>query len=141
MICFLKKSTSIGYFFISVINFFCRFDLSVLYCVFETNPLVSIALGWAANLSYTLLSTMLLSLLKSPGTLFSLSVSILSTSVFNLAKSAFAAKLDVLAPVAPFKSAFVANLVYFSLFYENVKWFRKKLTILYKNIFFYQSNY
>ena len=79
---------------------------------------------------------MLLSLLKSPGTLFSLSVSILSTSVFNLAKSAFAAKLDVSAPVAPFKSAFVANLVYFSLFYQNVKWFRKKLTILYKNIFF-----
>ena len=59
------------------------------------------------NLSYTLflttlLSTTLLSLNKSKGTVFNLSISILSTIDFKLAKSHFAAKLDVSTPVAFF---------------------------------------
>ena len=58
------------------------------------------------NLSYTVfltsLSTTLLRLNKSKGTVFNLSISILSTSAFKLAKSDFAAKLDVSTPVAFF---------------------------------------
>ena len=50
----------------------------------------------------------MLSLLKSTGTVFNLSTSILSTSAFKLAKSDFAANLEVSTPVAFFKSAFVA---------------------------------
>ena len=44
--------------------------------------------------------TTLLSLLKSAGTAFNLSTSILSTSPFKLAKSDFSAKLEVSIPVA-----------------------------------------
>ena len=73
-----------------------------------TNPLVSmvLALTLATNLSYTVfsttsLSTTLFSLLKSARAAFSLSISVLSSSAsFRLAKSDFAAKLDVLTPVA-----------------------------------------
>ena len=58
------------------------------------------------NLSYTVfltsLSTTLLRLNKSKGTVFNLSISILSTSAFKLAKSDFAVKLDVSTPVAFF---------------------------------------
>ena len=52
--------------------------------------------------------TTLLNLLKSTGTCFNLSTSILSTSVFVQAKFGFSAKLEVLIPVASVKSAFVA---------------------------------
>ena len=46
----------------------------------------------------------------------------LSTSALKLAKSDFAATLDVLAPIAPFKSAFVAywDLIQLSHFHQNV---------------------
>ena len=65
------------------------------------------------NLSYTVflttsLSTTLLRLIEPAGTVFNLSISILSTSAFKLAKSDFAAKLDVPNSVIPFKSDFVA---------------------------------
>ena len=75
--------------------------------------LVSTLLTFAMNLSYTLflttsLFTILLSLLKSAETGFSLSTSISSTTAFNLAKFAFNARLDVLILSACFKSAFVA---------------------------------
>ena len=67
----------------------------------------------ATNLSYTVflttsLFTTFCSLLKSVGTVFNLCTSNLSTPAFNLAKSNFAARLDVSTHVAPFKSAFVA---------------------------------
>ena len=65
------------------------------------------SLTLVTNLSYrvfltTSLSTTLLSLLKSGGTVFSLSMSILSTSAFKLSKSDFAAELDVSTSIAPF---------------------------------------
>ena len=65
------------------------------------------------NLSYTVflttsLSTTLLRSIEPAGTVFNLSISILSTSAFKLAKSDFAAKLDVSNSVTPFKSDFVA---------------------------------
>ena len=47
-------------------------------------------------------------MLKSTGTVFSLSTFILSTSAFKLAKSDFDANLDVSAYVAFFRSVFVA---------------------------------
>ena len=58
------------------------------------------------SLSTTLLRV--LSLLTSAWAVFALSLSILSTSAFKLAKFYFAAKLDVSTSVAPLKSAFVA---------------------------------
>ena len=62
---------------------------------------------FATNLSYTaflttLLLTTLFSLLKSTGTVFNLSTSILFTSAFKLDKSDFAANLDVSIPIASF---------------------------------------
>ena len=82
--------------------FFSIPNLSVLYCVFETNSLVSVELTLITNSAYpvfltTLVSTTLLSLYKSTRTVFNFSISILSTLDFQLANS-----------VAPFKSAFVA---------------------------------
>ena len=71
----------------------------MLYWVFKANPLVSMPLT---------LSIMIFSLLKSTRTVFSLSISVLFTSTFYLAKFDFAAKLDVSKPAAQFKSAFVA---------------------------------
>ena len=68
---------------------------------FVTNLLYTIFLT-------TLLFTTLLSLLKSTGTIFKLSRSILSTSAFKLTKSNFAANLKVSVAFAFFKSAFVA---------------------------------
>ena len=50
----------------------------------------------------------LLSLLKSGGIDFSLSISILSTSYFKLAKASFSAKLGVSKSAALLKSTFVA---------------------------------
>ena len=75
------------------------------HLVFKTNPAVSIALTFATNLLYTdfltsSLFTTFLSLLKSAGRVFNLSMSILSTSAFKLAKWDFAARLDVSTPVA-----------------------------------------
>ena len=48
--------------------------------------------------------TTLLSLLKSTGTVFNLSASILLTPAFKVIKSDFAANLEVSVPVAFFKS-------------------------------------
>ena len=49
-------------------------------------------------------STTFFSLLKSAGTVFSLSTFIISTCAFKLAKSDITAKLNVSTPVSPFKS-------------------------------------
>ena len=70
-----------------------------------------LALVTVTNLSYTVFLTTSLStsLLESAGTVFSLSISILSASVFKLAKSDFATKLDVSLPTVRFKSTFVAQ--------------------------------
>ena len=81
--------------------------------MFKTNPLVSVLFTFATNLLCNvfltiLLFTILLSLLKSIGKGFKLSISIFSTSAFKLAKSDFAANLEVSIPVAFFKSVFVA---------------------------------
>ena len=62
----------------------------------------------STNLSYTSIFITLLSLYKPTETVFSLSISILSTSDSNPVKSGFVAKLDVSTPVAHFKSVFVA---------------------------------
>ena len=91
-------------------------DLFVSYLVFKTNPLVSILFTFGTNLSYTIffttsLLTTLLSLLKSTGTVFHLSTSILSISAFKLAKSDFAANVDVSTPVAFFKPALLHNQI------------------------------
>ena len=84
------------------------------YLVFKTNVLVSILFTLATNLSYTVFLTtsfftVLLNLLKSTGTVTNFSISNLSTSAFKLTKSDFAANLDVLIPVAFFKSVFLHN--------------------------------
>ena len=77
------------------------------------NKLVSVELTLINNSAYpvflaTSVSTTLLSLYKSTRTVYNFSISILSTLDFQLAKSNFAAKLDVSNSVAPFKSAFFA---------------------------------
>ena len=56
----------------------------------------------------TSLSTALLGLFKSAGTVFSLCICALFTSALKLAKPNFAAKLDVSTPFAFFKSSFAA---------------------------------
>ena len=66
----------------------------------------------SVNLSHTVyvttsLSTMLFSLVRSAGTAFSLSISILPSSSFKLTTSDFAAKLDISRPAVPYKFAFV----------------------------------
>ena len=81
--------------------------------MFKTNPLVSLLFTFATNLLCNvfltiLLFTILLSLLKSIGKGFKLSISIFSTSAFKLVKSDFAANLEVSIPIAFFKSVFVA---------------------------------
>ena len=80
------------------------------HCILEINPLVlgvlvsivfilGLLLELIKHAPYSFLtasiSTTLLSLLKSAGVVFSLSMSILSISAFTLAKSDFAAKVDV----------------------------------------------
>ena len=69
------------------------------------NPLVSLLLTFATNLSCTVFLTTslfstLLSLFKSTGTVFNLSTFILSISAFKLAELDFASNLDVSTPVA-----------------------------------------
>ena len=86
---------------------FSKIYLSVSHLVFKTNLLVSILFTISTNLSYTVfltnsLFTTLLSLLKSTGTVFNLSISILSISAYRLAESDFATRLDESTPVAFF---------------------------------------
>ena len=86
-------------------NFFSKFNLSVSYLVFKTNPLLSILFTFATNLSYkvfltTLFLTASLGLLKSTEIGINLSISNLSTSVYTLAKFYFSAKLGVSITVA-----------------------------------------
>ena len=92
---------------------FSNSDLSVSYLVSKTNPLVSILFTLATSLSYTSFLTtsfftISLSLLKSTGTGFNLSISNLLTSVFKLAKFVFNAKLEVSTSEFFLMSAFVA---------------------------------
>ena len=94
---------------------FSNSDLSVSYLVFKTNPLVSILFTLATNLSYasfltTPFFTTLLTLLKSVGIGTDLSMSNLSTSVFELAKFVFNAKLEVSTCEISLISAFLHNL-------------------------------
>ena len=86
-------------------NFFSKFNFSVSYLVFKTNPLLSILFTFATNLSYkvfltTSFLTASLGLLKSTGIGINLSISNLSTSVYRLAKFYFSEKLDVSIPAA-----------------------------------------
>ena len=81
--------------------------------VFKTKSLKSIIFIFAANLSYTaflatLFLTTSLNLLKSTGTVASLSMSNLPTSVFRLAEFVFSAKFEVSTCVTFFRSVFVA---------------------------------
>ena len=64
--------------------------------------------GVVSNLPIFNLSTLHFKLLKPLHAFFNLSISNLSTSDFKLANSVFLAKLDILKPVAFFKSAFAA---------------------------------
>ena len=64
--------------------------------------------GTCTNLSTSNSSTLLFKLLKLVETFSSLSISNLSTSDVKLARSTSVANFDVSAPVAFFKSAFVA---------------------------------
>ena len=61
-----------------------------------------------SNFPISNLSTWLFKLFKVVGISFSLSISNLSTSDFQLGKSTVLAKNDALTPVAFFKSAFAA---------------------------------
>ena len=56
------------------------------------------------------MSTSLLCLLKTAGTVLNLSISKLSILVFKLAQYLFNASVDVSTPVAPFNSTFVAQI-------------------------------
>ena len=108
---FLTSSLVSGIFLSASSIFFSISYLSVRYCVFETNILVSIALTFMTNLSHTVFlitSTKLLDFFKSAGTFCNLSTSVLSTSAFNLDKSDFVAKFDVSTLIGSFKSVFVA---------------------------------
>ena len=98
--CFLTSPLASDIFLSVSLVFFSKSDLPVSYLVFKTNPLLSIVFTFATNLSYaifltTSLFTTLISLLKSTGAVFTLPVSIFSTSGFKLAKSNFADRLDV----------------------------------------------
>ena len=87
------------------------FELSALHLVFKTNPVVSISTFVTTllySVSLTTFFTTLLNLAKSLGTGVHLSISNLSTSVFNLAKFDFSAKLLTLSCDSFFKSVFVA---------------------------------
>ena len=93
----------------------------------------------------TSLFSRLLSLLKSTGTVFNLSASILSTSAFKPAKSDFDAKLDVSAPIAFFKSVFIAKLDKFSLTVKSMSppkgsYNLENYLLIVYNIFFNLSN-
>ena len=89
----------------------CSFDLSVLYLVFK-NSLISISFFFnklefifATNSSYTAFLTTslfntLLCLLKLTGTVFNLSIYILSTSAFDLAEFHFDVRLEASTLVA-----------------------------------------
>ena len=86
-------------------------SISVTSC-FLTGPLVSMALPFLTNSSYTIFLTTLfftisLCLLKITGVIFDSSTSNLSISDFNLAKSALKAKFDD-QHLLRFKSHFVA---------------------------------
>ena len=104
---FALKTVFFNKFSVSLI-FFSKSDLSVLYLVFKTNSVISIDLTIVINFSYTVFLTTslfitLLNLLKSTGTIFTL-----STLAFKLVMFDFSARLDVSIPVAPFKSVYVA---------------------------------
>ena len=93
IVSFLTKPLVSGIFLSTSLNFFSRSDLSVSYVVFKTNPVVSMLSTFVTNLSYSVFFTTLLSLAKSSGTGVNFAVSILSTSVFRLARFVFNAKL------------------------------------------------
>ena len=102
-----------GIFFSASLIFFSKSDLPVPYLVFKTNQLTSKLFTLETNLSYlvfltTSFFTTSLSLPKSTGTDTNLSLSNLSISAFKLAKSDFAASVDVSVSVAFFKSVLAA---------------------------------
>ena len=103
VISLFDQPTSVGYLFV------CVLVVNLLFL----GILVSIALTLVTSISYTVflttLSNTLHSLIKSVGTVFSLSLSILSAWAFNLAKSDFAARLDVSTAVALFNQLLLHN--------------------------------
>ena len=110
---FVAQSLASGILFFILVNLSSKSDPSFSYLVLETKFEVSILSTLAFNKEYsvfltTSFFTTLLNLAKSSGTVFNLSVSILSTSVFKEAKLVFNAELLVSTWVISFKSAFVA---------------------------------
>ena len=88
-------------------------DPSFSYLVLDATFVLSVPFTLATNLSYsvfliTSFLTTLLNLARSTGTVFNLSASILSTSVFKLAKFDFNKKLLTSICDTFFKSVFVA---------------------------------
>ena len=91
-----------------------KFDPSFSYLVLEAKFILSKPFTLATNLSYsvfliTSLLTTLLNLVRSIGTVFNLSASILSTSVFKLAEFDFSAKLPTSTCDTFFKSVLLHN--------------------------------
>ena len=111
-ICFLTKLVT-SIIFLSILSILSsKSDPSFSYLVLERKFVVSILSTFVTNLLYsvfliTSFLTTLLNLAKSTGTVFNLSASILSTSVFKLAKFYFSAKLLTSTCDTFFKSAFV----------------------------------
>ena len=96
-ICFFSQNSNIRNFFVYFIDFVFKI-CPILFIFFSTKFVVSILPTLVANLLHsvfltTLFLTTLLNLARSTGTGFNLSASILSTSVFKLAKFDFSAKL------------------------------------------------
>ena len=67
--------------------------------------------GVVFNFQISYLSTLRFNLLKLVDTFYNFPISNLSTSAFKLTKSNLAANLEVLTPIAFFKSVFVAKLI------------------------------
>ena len=104
---FLTNPLVSGIFFSASLIMFSKSDLSVSYLVFKTKPVVSILFTFETNFLYAAFLTTSFfatsrNLLKSTRTIFSLSTSVLSTSVFKLAKFDFTAILEVSIPAASF---------------------------------------
>ena len=135
---FLTKLVTSGI-FLSILSILSsKSDPSFSYLVLVANFVLSRPFTLATNLSYsvflvTSFLTTLLNLAKSTGTVFNLSSSILSTSVFKLAKFDFSAKLLTSKCDTFFKSVFVAELDKSTLTLMSPS---KRLYRL-----FYQSNY
>ena len=127
-----KSGILFSIFFISVL--YTSFLNDIIFC---TSLIILKETGKGTNLWTSILSTLLLKLLKLVGTSFSLSKSNLFTSDFKLTKSVFLENFDVSAPVAFFKSVFVANLIQLSLLLLKIFFLINSFALC----LCYQSNY